>query len=224
MKRTALIFIVLIARDAGEGSCGIEPWYSSDCSSLKIWWGLDLDAVAESAVLIIPDGDRRWVVSNHADVASKYDINLNDFFNNAGGRFNRAAIDFSPVPECSGEIEVTDFNFQVMGTREGDLLELILSASPEEFVSGSCAGTGFSYDTTDLLYSWASALSGNPLDLRFQFNDTFLQQPGNYAFDIEMHTKPSPGNRDHVSTRLEFICVGSQPSSVMEPVPCPWEQ
>jgi hypothetical protein len=210
-------------RTAGEGNCGIDPWYSPDCSSLKIWWGLHLEAIAQTAVLIIPDGDDRWVVSNHPEVVSNYNLNLNDFFNNAGGSFNASAIDFSPVSECSGTIEVSDFKFQVMGTRQDDILELILSANPTEYVEGACAGTGFNYSTTEFLYGWAAALSGDPLDLRFQMNDTFRQLPGSYSFTTETDTNPSPEKRDHVQTRLEFMCVGSQPASVLEPVACPWE-
>lgn len=210
-------------RTAGEGDCGTDPWYSPDCTSMKIWWGLDLSAVTSSAVLIIPDGNDRWVVTNHQDVVSKYNIDLNSFLP-AVGSFNNAAIDFSPVPECSGEIDVSDFDFQVMGTREGGILELILSANPEEHVEGSCAGTGFTYNTTDLLYGWAAALSGDPLDLSFDANDTFKDQYGKYTFEVEIDTNPSPENRDHVRTLLEFMCVATQPASVMEPIPCPWDK
>ena len=211
-----------LERTAGEGDCGNAPWYSADCTSLKIWWGLDLRAVAQSAVLIIPDGNNRWVVTNHPDVVSKYNIDLNNFLP-ANGDFQSAAIDFSPVPECSGEIEVTDFNFQVMGTYEGGGLELILSANPEEFVEGSCAGTGFSYNTSDLQYGWAVTLSGDPLDLSFDMNDTFKDQYGKYTFEVEIDTNPSPENRDHVRSLLEFMCIATQPASVMEPIPCPWD-
>ncbi len=214
---------VELDRTAGEGDCGIDPWYSPDCTSLKIWWGLNLKAVAETAVLIIPDGDGRWVVTNHPDVVGKYNINLNSFLPTMAD-FHSASIDFSPVPECTGEIEVSDFDFQVMGARQGGALELILSANPREFVEGACAGTGFSYATSELLYGWAAALSGDPLDLSFEMNDTFKDQYGKYTFEIEIDTNPSPENRDHVRTLLEFMCVASQPSSVMEPIACPWEQ
>jgi len=210
-------------RTAGNGDCGIDPWYSSDCASMKTWWGLDIKAIAETTVLIIPDGDQRWVVTNHPDVVSKYNIDLNSFLATRGV-IQSASIDFSPVPECSGEITMDDFNFQVMGTRQGGSLEIILSANPEEFVEGSCAGTGFSYTTTHLLYDWAAALSGDPLDLSFEMNDTFKVQPGQYSFEIEFDTNPSPENRDHVHTMLEFMCIASQQASVMEPIACPWEQ
>ncbi|MBC8508206.1 MAG: hypothetical protein ISR58_11560 [Anaerolineales bacterium] len=214
---------VELDRTAGNGDCGIDPWYSADCTSMKTWWGLDIKAVAETAVLIIPDGDGRWVVTNHPNVISKYNIDLNNFLTSIG-EIQSASIDFSPVPECSGEIEVADFNFQVMGTHEAGLLELILSANPEEFVEGACAGTGFSYTTTHLLYGWAAALSGDPLDLSFQMNDTFKDQHEKYTFEVEIDTNPSPEDRDHVSTILEFICLPSQATSIMEPVACPWNQ
>lgn len=213
---------VELERTAGNGDCGIDPWYSPDCSSMKTWWGLDIKAVAETAVLIIPDGQDRWVVTNHPEVVCSYDIELNNFLPSKGEILS-ASIDFSPVPECSGEIEMHAFDVKVMGTHE-ELLELILSANPEEFVKGSCAGTGFSYSTNHLLYGWAAALSGDPLDLSFEINDSFKIQSGQYSFEIEIDTNPSPENRDHVSTIFEFMCVGSQHSSVMEPITCPWEQ
>ncbi len=215
---------VELDRTPGNGDCGIDPWYSPDCSSIKLWWGLNLRATAQSVVLIIPDGDQRWVVSNHGDVTAKYNINLNDFLSTNGGTYQDLAIDFSPAPECSGEIEGTDFHFQVMGTRQDGNLELILSANPEEFVQGACAGTGFQYTTSHLLYGWAAALSGDPLDLSFDMNDTFRQQPGHYLAEISVDTNPSPENRDRVESHLEFMCIGSQPASVLEPVPCPWEE
>jgi len=69
-----------------------------------------------------------------------------------------------------------------------------------------------------------AALSGDPLDLSFEMNDTFNTQPGYYSFEIEIDTNPSLENRDHLSTLLEFMCVAPQPASVLEPTACPWEK
>jgi len=69
---------------------------------MKIWWDMHLQAFASTHVIIIPDGQERWVITNHEDVASKYGIQL------AGGSGEYQTITFDPAvtnPECSGEID-----------------------------------------------------------------------------------------------------------------------
>jgi len=212
--------VVTLDRKAGQGDCGIDPWYSPDCSVMAIWWDMHLQAFASTHVIIIPDGQERWVITNHEDVASKYGIQL------AGGSGEYQTITFDPAvtnPECSGEIEGKPFHFQVMGTRENGFTELILSADPVEHAWGSCMQAGFDWETSHLLYGWAEAISGNPTDLRVEMGDSFRELPGQYTFLREIDTNPSPEKRDHVKAELGFLCTGDTTSGTAAPAPCPWE-
>jgi hypothetical protein len=55
-------------------------------------------------------------------------------------------------------------------------------------------------------------------------NDTFHKAPGTYSFEVNIDTNPSPENRDHVFTRLEFLCMGEEAEQVRAPIACPWEK
>ena len=212
-------------RAPGSGNCGIDPWYTPECTmGVRIWWDMHLKAVASTPVLIIPDGEQRWVITNHSDVTSGYGVNLGEVAETKG-EYSQFSIDPKATnPECAATMEAPNFDFQVMGTREGGLTELILSANPTEYTQGSCMEAGFDWETNFLLYGWAAALSGDPLDLSFEMNDTFRTEPGFFHFEIETDTNPSPENRDHVRTLLEFWCVGPQSDRVRSPVACPWEK
>jgi hypothetical protein len=212
---------ITLDRTAGTGDCGVDPWYSSDCSVMKIWWDMHAKAFASAFVMIVPDGQDRWVITNQPEAAAKYGVTL------AGGGGEYQSITLNPGatnPECSGSIEGKPFDFQVMGTRENGLTELILSANPVEHAWGSCMQAGFDWEVSHLLYGWAVALSGDPNDLRLQLNDTFREQAGQYTFTNTVDTNPSPENRDHVNVELGFLCTGSASSGTAAPVACPWEQ
>ena len=215
---------ISLDRTPGSGDCGIDPWYTPDCTmGIRIWWDMHMKAIASTPVLIIPDGPDRWVITNHTDISDQYDINLNDFAD-SGGKYTEISLDPTVTnPECAATIEGPEFDFQVMGTRENGLTELILSANATEFTQGSCMQAGFDWETNFLLYGWAAALSSDPLDLSFEMNDTFRTAPGNYVFQNEIDTNPSPDKRDHVTTRLEFMCLSQETLHVQSPVACPWE-
>jgi|GEM_PF-3012118 len=215
---------ISLDRDAGQGDCGTGPWADPYCSTVKIWWKVQLQASAKTPVLIIPDGEKRWVITNMGSVADKYGLSLPDSSNL--GTYTSMLMDPSVTnPECSvTQFLGSAFSFQVMGTRENGLTELILSANPVESTQGNCMQAAFAYETTYLLNGWAAGLSGDPTDLRVELNDTFMDGPGQYTFVRTTDTNPSPGNRDHVRVELGFVCtdvlVGSGSPQI---VPCPWE-
>jgi hypothetical protein len=211
-------------RTPGSGNCGIDPWYDANCTmGVSIWWDMHLKAVAITPVLIIPDGEQRWVITNHSDVTSKYDVDLSNILETMA-EYTQFSIDPTVTnPECVATMQAPNFDFQVMGTRESGLTELILSANPTEYTQGTCMQAGFDWETNYLLYGWAAALSGDPLDLSFEMNDTFRTQPGYYSFEIETDTNPSPENRDHVRALLEFWCASEEIDQVRSPMACPWE-
>jgi len=212
---------VKLDRTAGNGDCGIDPWFSPDCTmGVKIWWDLHMEAYAATPLVIIPDGANRWVISNHSDVASKYGLQLSP----ATGVYRSISINPGLTnPECSATIEGSPFDFQVMGTRAEGLTELILSANPVEHIQGSCMQAGFDWETTHLLFGWAAALSGVPTNLRVQLNDTFKETTGQYTFKNSVDTNPSPQNRDHVVVELGLLCTQSAAAGDAAPAACPWE-
>lgn len=130
-------------------------------------------------------------------------------------------------PECTvTQFTGADFSFQVMGTREQGLTELIISSNPVEYTEGHCMEAAFAYETTYLLNGWAAGLSGDPTDLRVELNDTFMDGPGQYTFTRTTDTNPSPENRDHVSVELGFQCTSALfdgSGGTLQIVPCPWE-
>lgn len=211
-----------LLREGGMGNCGVSPWLSSDCSEPKIWWGLDLSAAVNTYVLIIPDGNNRWVVTNQADVVSRYDFS-GISFDQANGYYQNAAIDFSSTPGCAGEITGQAFSLPVMGTVENGDIELILSAAPHEIIEGACSGVSIHQDITVLMYGWAAALSGDPLDMtaRMSASDR-TNETGVYSHTYAVNTNPSPQNRDQAIVTLELWCV-EKVSGGANPVACPWE-
>ncbi len=215
---------ISLDRDPGQGDCGIGPWADPYCTSLKIWWKMQLKAFAMSPVLIIPDGENRWVITNLGAVAEKYSVSLPD--SSDLGTYQYMFLDPSVTnPECTvAQFEGADFSFQVMGTRENGLTELIISSNAIESTAGNCMQAAFAYETTYLLNGWAAGLSGDPMDLRVELNDTFMNAPGQYTFINTIDTNPSPENRDHVRVELGFYCTDSiSGPGVHESIPCPWE-
>lgn len=215
---------ISLDRDPGQGDCGTGPWADPYCTSLKIWWKMQLEAFAMSPVLIIPDGENRWVITNLGAVAEKYGVSLPDSSNL--GSYQSMLVDPSVTnPECTvTQFEGADFSFQVMGTRENGLTELIISSNAIESGAGHCMQAAFAWETTYLLNGWAAGLSGDPTDLRVELNDTFMNAPGQYTFINTTDTNPSPQNRDHVRVELGFHCTDSiSGSGVQESIPCPWE-
>lgn len=215
---------ISLDRDPGQGNCGTGPWADPNCIDIKIWWKMQLEAYALSPVLIIPDGENRWVITNMGSVGEKYGVSLPDSSNL--GEYTSMLLDPSVThPECTVfKFEGADFSFQIMGTRENGLTELILSSNAIESTEGTCMQAAFAYDTTWLLNGWAAGLSGDPTDLRVELNDTFMDSPGQYTFSRNTDTNPSPENRDHVSVELGFLCTESiTGSGVSQTIPCPWE-
>jgi len=211
-----------LTRTPGDGSCGIEPWRPEACTLGVTWWGLQLSASAHTKVLVIPDGEDRWVITNHPDVVSRYGYDPADF--RPSTRYREAAIEFV-LPECEGTISVEDdFNFQVMGTYEDGQIELILSADPQEHIEGHCGVAGFAYDLNNLLYGWAVALSGDPFDLTGTLTEADLTAAGEYRREYVVDTNPSPENRDHVTATLEFMCMEKEREGVYRPIACPWKR
>jgi len=215
---------ISLDRTPGNGDCGIDPWFTPDCPmGIRIWWELHMKAVATTPVLIIPDGQERWVITNHSEVTGNYDLDINSFADR-GGKYTEININPAATnPECVASIQGLNFDLQVMGERQEGLTNIIISANPIEKTQGSCMEAEFNWETSWLQYGWAAALSGDPYDLSFEMNDTFKIAPGHYHFEIDIDTNPSPENRDHVSTILEFMCVGSEPASTLAPISCPWE-
>ncbi len=215
---------VSVDRKPGMGDCGAGPWSDPYCSTLKIWWKMKVEGSALTPVVIIPDGENRWVITNMVSVGEKYGVTLPA--SNNLGKFQSMLMDPSVTnPECIvTQFSGADFSFQVMGTRENGMTELILSANPVEATQGRCMQTSFAYETTCLLNGWAAGLSGDPIDLRVELNDTFMVIPGQYTFVRTTDTNPSPENRDHVRAELDFFCTDSIQSGVQpQNIPCPWE-
>jgi len=215
---------VTLERQMGSGNCGVAPWQPENCTIPPVhWWGLHLEAAAHTPVLIIPDGDNRWVVTNQPETVSRYGYDATSF-NQANGKYNAATIDPSINPECKASISGQDFGLQVMGTVEGGQIELILSAEPRESIQGSCMQAGFSWDTTTLLHGWAAVMSGDPYDLTGVL--LFANRTGEagvYSNTFMGEVNPSPEKRDKVTATLEFWCVEQSSAQVQSPIPCPWE-
>ncbi len=216
---------VQLDRTPGIGDCGVEPWYSSDCTmDIKYWWGLHAKASASAPVLIVPDGQDRWVITSDQSVAAKYGVPL-ESYSPFDGRYLEISVDPKTTnPECSASIEGQDFDFEVMGAREEGVTELIFSANPVEHVWGSCGQAGFDWETESLRYGWAAAMLRDPSNLSFQMNETFHSAPGTYRFEVTTDVNPSPENRDHVTVSIEFLCMGQEAANVLAPTACPWEE
>ncbi|MHC1782250.1 MAG: hypothetical protein AB9891_05720 [Anaerolineaceae bacterium] len=218
---------ITVDRSPGAGDCGIEPWYSSDCTGdMKVWWEMQMTAHASTPVLIVPDGQDRWVITSEQDAAAKYGINLADYdATSYTGEYTSISINPAATnPECSASIEGPDFDFEVMGTREEGLTVLTLSANPVEKIRGSCGQAKFDYETRVLFDDWAYALTGDAGQLSFQLNDTFYDAPGTYNYEVTLDTNPSPEKRDHVTNRLTLLCMAEEAPGVRAPAACPWEK
>jgi hypothetical protein len=209
-------------REGGQGTCGVEPWLSDDCSEPKFWWGLHLAAAISTYVVIIPDGENRWVVTNQADEISGtgFDPGL---FNGRDGYYKDATIDFSSTPGCSGSITGQQFSMPVRGTIQNGRIELILSAEPHEIISGTCGSAAVNQDLTILMYGWSAALSGDPLVMAGSMGSADLtSEAGVYRHEYSLDTNPSPQNRDQVAVTLELWCV-EQVEGGANPIACPWD-
>lgn len=217
---------IQLDRTPGMGDCGVDPWYSPDCTmGVKMWWELHMNAHASAPVIIVPDGHDRWVITSEQATAAKYGINLADYAaTEYAGKYTSISINPAATnPECTATIEGPDFDFEVMGTREEGLMELILSANPVEYIEGNCMQAAFAYDSQFLLYGWAYALTGDKGDLSFQLNNTFMDAPGSYTFEVQVDANPSPEKRDNIKNRLTFLCLAEEAPGVRAPTACPWE-
>lgn len=227
MMTGVVIVEIQLDRTAGLGDCGVEPWYSSDCTmNTKYWWGLHAKASASAPVLIVPDGQERWVITSDRDAAAKYGIDLNEYdYSPYDGKYLEISVDPKTTnPECSASIEAQEFDFEVMGAREEGVAELIFSSNPLEHIWGSCGQAGFDWETEYLRYAWAAAMLRDPSNLSFQMNETFHSAPGTYLYETTVDVNPSPENRDHVTVSIQFLCMAQEAENVMAPAACPWEQ
>lgn len=223
----AVIVEIQLDRTAGLGDCGVEPWYSSDCTmNTKYWWGLHAKASASAPVLIVADGQDRWVLTSDRDAAAQYGIDLDEYdYSPYDGKYLEISIDPKTTnPECSASIEGGEFDFEVMGAREEGVTELIFSSNPLEHIRGSCGQAGFDWETEYLRYAWAAAMLRDPSNLSFQMNETFHTAPGDYQFEVTTDVNPSPENRDHVTVSIQLLCLARESAQVMSPSACPWEQ
>lgn len=215
---------VTLDRQMGSGDCGVDPWRPENCSMPPVhWWGLHLEASAHTPVLIIPDGENRWVVTNMPETVSQYGYDAASF-NRTNGKYDVASIDPSINPECNASISGQDFGLQVMGTVQSGQIELILSTEPHELINGNCMQAGFSWDTTTLLHGWAAVMSGDPYDLTGVL--LFANRTGEagvYSNTFMGEVNPSPEKRDKVTATLEFWCVEQSSAQVQSPISCPWE-
>lgn len=211
-----------MVRGAGSGSCGVYPW-SKDCTTYRVWWGMNLEANSTSRVLIIPDGEDRWVITNNADVVKDYPQYSSLFTSTPSGRYTTATIDFSATDGCSGTISAGSFNMQIMGVRVYDNLKLIFSPDATENITGSCGSIPLNYTQTNWRWDTAMALSGNADDMTaILFSDDYKIETslGTYQHTYEIDTNPSPENRDHVKASVSMYCIGADDVQTN----CPWDK
>jgi len=210
-----------LIRDSGEGNCGIAPW-NNNCTTYKVWWGLNLKIAISGYVLIIPDGENRWVISNNSDVVSKYP-QYQKFFNlKNNGQFTKTVLDFGQFSsDCDGSLTADPFSTQIIGVRVYDNLKLIFSSQAKEKLSGACGTTNFNYETTHMNYGIAAALSGNPEDMTAIMGPEDLNAAGSYVHKYTIDTNPSPQNRDHVTANIWFTCTEVIDNTENQ-VQCPW--
>ncbi len=212
----------VLDREMSIGDCGVAPWTPSTCMGPPVhWWGMHLEGVVNLPVIIVPDGENRWVVTNAHEVVDDYGFLSADFDYNRG-KYQAASIDPSLTPGCTAELQGKDFSMQVSGERVGDELTLIFSGEPTEAMSGNCNGATFSWENHNLLYGWASAMSHDPMDMTAVMSELNKESKGVYHKTFIFDTNPSPENRDHVEVELQFMCV-KQLAESAEPVACPWE-
>ena len=217
-----------VTRQSGSGSCGIAPW-NKDCSTYKVWWGVDLVARDAEYVLIIPDGEDRWVVTNLSDVVKDYPQYAGVFSSTANGYYETTTLDFGSLSsDCDGTISGARFPVQISGVRVYDGLKLVLSSQAKETLSGACGTTSFNYETSHWNYGIAAALSGDPEDMTailgpedYHFNSE--AGVGTYSHAYTADTNPSPQNRDHVVANVSFACYSKTPDGALE-TKCPWDK
>jgi len=219
---------ILLNRDPGFGSCGIDPWKSSLCTNGANWWGLRLEAASINLVLIIPDGENRWVLTNNPDVLTAYGYNPDDFKPN--GYYQDAAItDYAGDDECHAKIWGNQFAALPMATYENGQFVITFSfdTQPQEYMTGACGRADFTWELSNLLYGWGAAISGDPLDYTTTLTEADADGLGVYRHTFKVDTNPSPENRDHVEVMVEVACfkpVPDQGPGAYNQTPCPWQR
>ena len=219
---------VTLDRDAGFGTCGQDPWRSSMCTNGANWWGFHIKVASISNVLVIPDGENRWVLTSHPDVLAAYGYNPDDFKPN--GYYQEAEFtDFAGDDECHAQIRGNTFEAMPLATYENGQFVITFSftTQPEEHVSGACASANFDWQLHNLRYGWGAAISGDLYDMIAILTEADHHGPGKYEHVFQVDTNPSPENRDHVTAKIEVICLTPAPDlpfGNFNKTPCPWEK
>ena len=225
---TALVMVhayITFQRDGGQGNCGEEPWLSSDCISLKDWWGVNCYLVVYIGALAIKDGEGRWVITDQEDVVSRYGYTDHIFFNGSTQVYYYD-LEFTYVTSpCQANIEGIDFDPHVLGTVENGVIDLTYLAEPQFRGWGSCGPAAFDWINDAIKYGWGMAVSGDPLDLTGKVYLEDQIAPGTYTHTYSVETNPSPQNRDHVTAELGLMCVTQDPKDSKNFIntACPWE-
>ncbi len=220
---------VIVDRDGGFGTCGQGAWSTPHCTNGKNWWGLHLKAVSLSPVLIIPDGQNRWVLTNNPKVLSAHGYDPNDITLKPSGAYKEARYtDYAGDDECHADIQGNYFSARPMATYENGKFVVTFSFDtlPKEHVKGACASAGFEWDVSDLIHDWGAALSGTPTDLTATLTEEDADGLGLYQHTFKVDTNPSPENRDHVQVEVRITCYkpkDKEPNLWIQ-TPCPWQQ
>ncbi len=224
----AINAFVTLDRDPGPGTCGQEPWLSSTCTNGVEWWGVHLKAASINTLLVIPDGENRWVLTNNPDVLIAYGYNPDDLAPN--GYYQEAEYtDYAGHDECHGEIRGNHFEALPLATYENGQFVITFSFDPppEEHAYGACATASFDWHLHNLLYGWGAAMSGDPLDMTAILTEADHQGTGKYEHIFQADTNPSPENRDHVTAKIMVMCLTPASDGSLETLykaPCPWEK
>lgn len=244
-----------MSRDMGWGTCGTSPW-NKGCATSRTWWGYDLENFIIKNLIIVPDGENRWVLTNNQDALEKYaedhDINLEPFSADMyytddngvrydGGKYQKAAIDFSVIEDCSGSVD-TELNYaQIMGEVVDNNIELVFSIDAKETENGVCTNYPFSYNVTNWRWAVSSVLTGDTNNMTINLTDAentpaaeeadkngIIDYNGTYYKEFSGDTNPSPQNRDHVAGNITLTCMkyrnGEPLNSPDALTNCPWNE
>ncbi len=133
---------------------------------IKMWWEFAFESPRFHAVIIVPDGQDRWVITASRtrlrNTASIWPICRHGIRR----QVHPASASTRPRPtrNVPPRIEGPDFDLKFMGTREEGLTELILSANRLNILKEHACRPPFAYDSEFLLYDWAYALTGDKGD------------------------------------------------------------
>jgi len=207
-----------VVRDGGQGTCGEQPW-AQDCTTYRLWWGQTLRAAFHAELVVIPDGENRWVITNNEDVLKNYSnlpLSLETYNDIRSGSYLLAipTIDFGSTMGCSGAIKMSakNFNTQVMGVARDGYVKLVMFPQAVETITGTCGTIVLNQETTTWRWAVSAALAGDPEDMTVilgyeEFIPAGTEQPfSSYEKYIKKDVNPSPQNRDHAEVTLLLNC------------------